>query len=114
MAADAGMETCPSPEMGDSRKRPLDTDTENESTKRSHVSPGKLKFIIFFLNLLHINFFLCYIHVHIFYLFYQIILTMFSSHFYNRPINVLTCITLQQQIILIMHSTITTFSSVQK
>ncbi|XP_037911764.1 RNA-binding protein Nova-1 isoform X5 [Hermetia illucens] len=42
MAADAGMETCPSPEMGDSRKRPLDTDTENESTKRSHVSPDDL------------------------------------------------------------------------
>lgn len=41
MAADNGMETCPSPEMGDSRKRPLDTDTENETTKRSHFSSGK-------------------------------------------------------------------------
>ncbi|KAL5283932.1 NOVA1 family protein [Megaselia abdita] len=40
MAADNGMETCPSPEMGDSRKRPLDTDTENETTKRSHFSSG--------------------------------------------------------------------------
>lgn len=43
MAADpdAGMETCPSPEIGDSRKRPLDSDTENGSTKRSHFSSGK-------------------------------------------------------------------------
>ena len=38
---DAGMDTCPSPEIGDSRKRPLDCDTENGSTKRSHFSPGK-------------------------------------------------------------------------
>lgn len=44
MAADpdAGMETCPSPEIGDSRKRPLDSDTENGTTKRSHFSSGKL------------------------------------------------------------------------
>lgn len=43
MAADpdAGMETCPSPEIGDSRKRPLDSDTENGTTKRSHFSSGK-------------------------------------------------------------------------
>lgn len=38
---DATMETCPSPEIGDSRKRPLDTDPENEQTKRSHFSSGK-------------------------------------------------------------------------
>lgn len=51
MAADpdAGMETCPSPEIGDSRKRPLDSDTENGTTKRSHFSSGKLM-------LLHISF----------------------------------------------------------
>ncbi|XP_023317919.1 RNA-binding protein Nova-1 isoform X6 [Trichogramma pretiosum] len=36
MAADSGMETCPSPEIADSRKRPLDCDAENGSTKRSH------------------------------------------------------------------------------
>lgn len=41
MAEDAAMETCPSPEMGDSRKRPLDSDPENEQTKRSHFSSGK-------------------------------------------------------------------------
>lgn len=43
MAADpdAGMETCPSPEIGDSRKRPLDSDTENGTSKRSHFSSGK-------------------------------------------------------------------------
>lgn len=43
MAADpdAGMETCPSPEIGDSRKRPLDSDTENGNSKRSHFSSGK-------------------------------------------------------------------------
>ncbi|XP_036323911.1 putative fatty acyl-CoA reductase CG5065 isoform X3 [Rhagoletis pomonella] len=40
MAEDAAMETCPSPEIGDSRKRPLDTDPENEQTKRSHFSSG--------------------------------------------------------------------------
>ncbi|KAL9894561.1 RNA-binding protein Nova-1-like protein passilla isoform 4-T16 [Glossina fuscipes fuscipes] len=40
MAEDATMETCPSPEIGDSRKRPLDTDPENEQTKRSHFSSG--------------------------------------------------------------------------
>lgn len=41
MAADAavGSDTCPSPEMGDSRKRPLEGDaTENGTTKRSHYS----------------------------------------------------------------------------
>ncbi|KAF4527363.1 hypothetical protein B566_EDAN001142 [Ephemera danica] len=36
MAADSGMETCPSPEMPDSRKRPLDGEVENGTTKRSH------------------------------------------------------------------------------
>ncbi|XP_034487967.1 RNA-binding protein Nova-1 isoform X7 [Drosophila innubila] len=41
MAEDAAMETCPSPEMGDSRKRPLDSDPENEQTKRSHFSSGE-------------------------------------------------------------------------
>ena len=38
------METCPSPEIGDSRKRPLDTDPETEQTKRSHFSSGKFFF----------------------------------------------------------------------
>ncbi|EEB17228.1 polyrC binding protein, putative, partial [Pediculus humanus corporis] len=36
MAADSGMETCTSPEITDSRKRPLDGDIENGGTKRSH------------------------------------------------------------------------------
>lgn len=40
MAADSGMDTCPSPEIADSRKRPLDGDTENGDTKRSHFSSG--------------------------------------------------------------------------
>lgn len=40
MAADSGMETCPSPEIADSRKRPLDGDAENGDTKRSHFSSG--------------------------------------------------------------------------
>ncbi|XP_055850945.1 RNA-binding protein Pasilla isoform X8 [Episyrphus balteatus] len=31
---------CPSPEIGDSRKRPLDSDPENEQSKRSHFSSG--------------------------------------------------------------------------
>ncbi|XP_050510590.1 RNA-binding protein Pasilla isoform X1 [Diabrotica virgifera virgifera] len=38
MAADSGMDTCPSPEIADSRKRPLDGDAENGDTKRSHFS----------------------------------------------------------------------------
>ena len=40
MAADSGMETCPSPEIPDSRKRPLDCDADNGSTKRSHYGTG--------------------------------------------------------------------------
>ncbi|XP_055850944.1 RNA-binding protein Pasilla isoform X7 [Episyrphus balteatus] len=32
---------CPSPEIGDSRKRPLDSDPENEQSKRSHFSSGE-------------------------------------------------------------------------
>lgn len=42
MAADSGMDTCPSPEIADSRKRPLDGDTENGDSKRSHFSSGNL------------------------------------------------------------------------
>ncbi|XP_056639428.1 RNA-binding protein Pasilla isoform X2 [Diorhabda carinulata] len=38
MAADSGMDTCPSPEIADSRKRPLDGDAENGDNKRSHFS----------------------------------------------------------------------------
>ncbi|XP_052756528.1 RNA-binding protein Pasilla isoform X6 [Galleria mellonella] len=38
MAADTGMDTCPSPEITDSRKRPLDGDSENGDIKRSHFS----------------------------------------------------------------------------
>lgn len=41
MAADSGMETCPSPEIADSRKRPLDCDVENGATKRSHYGTGE-------------------------------------------------------------------------
>lgn len=40
MAADTGMDTCPSPEITDSRKRPLDGDSENGEVKRSHFSSG--------------------------------------------------------------------------
>ncbi|XP_025829185.1 RNA-binding protein Nova-1 isoform X3 [Agrilus planipennis] len=40
MAADSGMDTCPSPEIADSRKRPLDGDIENVDSKRSHFSSG--------------------------------------------------------------------------
>lgn len=42
MAADGGLDTCPSPEIGDSRKRPLESDSENGTNKRSHFSTGKL------------------------------------------------------------------------
>lgn len=42
MAADSGMDTCPSPEIADSRKRPLDGDNENGDTKRSHFSTGNV------------------------------------------------------------------------
>lgn len=39
MAADAAMDTtCPSPELGDSRKRPLDDGTDDGTSKRSHFS----------------------------------------------------------------------------
>ncbi|KAK6621667.1 hypothetical protein RUM44_001474 [Polyplax serrata] len=40
MAADSGMETCTSPEITDSRKRPLDGDIENGGKKRSHYGGG--------------------------------------------------------------------------
>ncbi|KAK7790780.1 hypothetical protein R5R35_000423 [Gryllus longicercus] len=40
MAADSGMDTCPSPEIQDSRKRPLDGDVENGVTKKSHYAGG--------------------------------------------------------------------------
>lgn len=43
-ADDAGMDTtCPSPEIPDSRKRPLDGESDNGSTKRSHFSGEFLK-----------------------------------------------------------------------
>lgn len=39
MAAEDNMDvTPPSPEIGDSRKRPLDDSSDNGSTKRSHFS----------------------------------------------------------------------------
>jgi hypothetical protein len=41
MATDSGMDTCPSPEISDSRKRPLDGDAENGTTKRSHYGASK-------------------------------------------------------------------------
>jgi hypothetical protein len=41
MAAESGMDTCPSPEISDSRKRPLDGDAENGATKRSHYGASK-------------------------------------------------------------------------
>ncbi|XP_073994185.1 RNA-binding protein Nova-1-like protein passilla [Rhodnius prolixus] len=40
MAAGSGMDTCPSPENVDSRKRPLDIDVEDATTKKSNVSIG--------------------------------------------------------------------------
>ena len=48
MAADSGMETCTSPEITDSRKRPLDGDIENGGTKRSHYGGGKVFILINF------------------------------------------------------------------
>lgn len=62
MAADpdAGMETCPSPEIGDSRKRPLDSDTENGTTKRSHFSSGKLYMLRFRCSFRFHIFFTCH------------------------------------------------------
>jgi RNA-binding protein Nova len=41
MAADSAMDTCPSPEIPDSRKRPLDGEVENGTTKKSHYGGGK-------------------------------------------------------------------------
>jgi RNA-binding protein Nova len=41
MATESGMDTCPSPEISDSRKRPLDSDAENGTTKRSHYGASK-------------------------------------------------------------------------
>uniref|UniRef100_A0A0K8T1F7 K Homology domain-containing protein n=1 Tax=Lygus hesperus TaxID=30085 RepID=A0A0K8T1F7_LYGHE len=40
MAADSGMDTCPSPENADSRKRPLDSDVEDATAKKSNCSSG--------------------------------------------------------------------------
>lgn len=48
MAADSGMETCTSPEITDSRKRPLDGDVENGETKRSHYGGGNVPFLYIF------------------------------------------------------------------
>lgn len=45
MAADTGMDTCSSPEITDSRKRPLDGDSENGDVKRSHFSSGEWRTI---------------------------------------------------------------------
>ena len=45
MAAEGTMDTCPSPEISDSRKRPLDGDAENATTKRSHY--GGSEYILF-------------------------------------------------------------------
>lgn len=61
MAADSGMDTCPSPEIADSRKRPLDGDTENGDTKRSHFSSGKNKTLEFqILKIYFIYYLICY------------------------------------------------------
>lgn len=51
MAADTGMDTCPSPEITDSRKRPLDGDSENGDVKRSHFSSGEWRTI--YLHTIH-------------------------------------------------------------
>lgn len=57
MAADSGMETCPSPEIADSRKRPLDCDAENGATKRSHYGTGNFLnyFFLYFTNHSYFN-----------------------------------------------------------
>lgn len=48
MAADNSSEMeCPSPDVGDSRKRPLDTDIDSNLIKRSHFSGGKKKYLTF-------------------------------------------------------------------
>ncbi|XP_039282406.1 RNA-binding protein Nova-1 isoform X4 [Nilaparvata lugens] len=44
MAADSGIDTCPSPENPDSRKRPLDGDIENGTIKRSHYAEDDAMF----------------------------------------------------------------------
>ncbi|CAB0016445.1 unnamed protein product [Nesidiocoris tenuis] len=42
MAADSGMDTsCPSPENADSRKRPLDSDVDDGTAKKSNCSSGE-------------------------------------------------------------------------
>lgn len=42
MAADSGVETCASPEVADSRKRPLDHRPDGPAdVKRSHFSSGE-------------------------------------------------------------------------
>lgn len=51
MAADTGMDTCPSPEITDSRKRPLDGDSENGDVKRSHFSSGEWPAHLYLVNL---------------------------------------------------------------
>lgn len=40
MAADSGMETCPSPDNPENKKRPWDGNDENGTTKRSHYGAG--------------------------------------------------------------------------
>jgi len=42
MAADSGMETCPSPDNPENKKRPWDGEAENGTTKRSHHGAGNL------------------------------------------------------------------------
>lgn len=67
MAADSGMGTCPSPEIPDSRKRPLDSDVENGVTKKSHYGGGNYDYIqrsykplvILFINISYAILFLC-------------------------------------------------------
>lgn len=60
MAADTGMDTCPSPEITDSRKRPLDGDSENGDVKRSHFSSGN--FYIFFVTAVCVYMYIVLLH----------------------------------------------------
>lgn len=56
MAADNSSEMeCPSPDVGDSRKRPLDTDIDSNLIKRSHFSGGKKKYQKFHSEKFNVN-----------------------------------------------------------
>lgn len=58
MAADSGMETCPSPDNPENKKRPWDGNDENGTTKRSHYGAGnetKFRSVPSFVDEVHRN-----------------------------------------------------------